>query len=212
MKLTVFGATGGTGSAVVRQALAAGHEVTAAARRPEAVTEPRQERLSLARVDVLDPASLGAAVEGRDAVISALGIGMRRHATTVYSAGTGAVADAMRAAGVKRLLVVSTTGLQESRDLPFAQRLVVKGLLQRILRAPYADMAAMEELVRGCELEWTVVRAGRLTDGAAVGGYRVAVDRPLRGAWTLSRADLARCLLDRVEDADAYRRTLEVAY
>ncbi|MYV67428.1 NAD(P)H-binding protein, partial [Streptomyces sp. SID2131] len=34
MRLTVFGATGGVGREVVRQALAAGHEVTAVVRNP----------------------------------------------------------------------------------------------------------------------------------------------------------------------------------
>jgi uncharacterized protein YbjT (DUF2867 family) len=42
MKLTVFGPTGSTGEQIVRQALAAGHEVTAVARRPEAISSCRR--------------------------------------------------------------------------------------------------------------------------------------------------------------------------
>jgi putative NADH-flavin reductase len=168
--LTIFGATGGTGQRLTEQALAAGHRVTAAARRPQALTR-RHERLRVVRADVLDPASLPPAVAGADAVISALGIGYRRHATTVYSAGTRNVIAAMAGAGVRRLVCVSTSGLTVPADGPLLHRLVLRHVLHRLLRKPYADMSLMEELVRASDADWTIVRAARLTNGPP--------DRPL---------------------------------
>jgi putative NADH-flavin reductase len=209
MRIAVFGATGGTGQELLRQALAAGHQVLALARRPGAVTA-RDAGLRVVEGDVLRPEDVASVVAGADAVISALGIGMHRHATTVYSAGTGNVIDAMKAAGVRRLLCVSTSSL----ELPPPRRITefaVSKLLHAILAAPYADMALMERAVRTSGLEWTLVRAARLTNGPATGRYRTMVDAKLPGCWSISRADLAAYLLDRVTDEQTHGRCVEIA-
>ena len=73
MNLLVFGATGGTGRALVRQALDQGHMVTAFARDPEKV-KIRHENLRIASGDILDYNSVEAAVKSHDAVVSALGV------------------------------------------------------------------------------------------------------------------------------------------
>src|SRR3954468_14182249 len=73
MKLLVFGATGGTGRALVEQALQQGHEVTAFVRNPAKVTA-KHEKLKVVKGNVTDCHSVGAAVAGQDAVFSALGV------------------------------------------------------------------------------------------------------------------------------------------
>jgi NAD(P)-dependent dehydrogenase (short-subunit alcohol dehydrogenase family) len=73
MRIAVFGSTRGIGRQVVVQALHAGHEVTAIARRPEAVTT-EHERLQVVRADALEPSTLRQALKEQDAVVSALGI------------------------------------------------------------------------------------------------------------------------------------------
>jgi uncharacterized protein YbjT (DUF2867 family) len=73
MKMTVFGATGGIGGHVVRQALAAGHEVTAVVR-DRARFDVSHPALEVATVPVLtDPDVLRAVLEGSDAAISGVG-------------------------------------------------------------------------------------------------------------------------------------------
>src|SRR5260370_20828934 len=113
--LTVFGATGGTGARVVEAALAAGYEVTAVARRPEAVTI-RHERLQIFRGDVLDLGSIEAAVSARDAIVSALGVGVSRGPTTVYSVGVGNIIEAMKSASVRRPICVSAAALADGAE------------------------------------------------------------------------------------------------
>ena len=76
MNLLILGATGGTGRALVEQALAAGHVVTAFARDPSKV-RTKHQNLRVAKGDILDPASVEAAIHGQDAVLSALGIRVR---------------------------------------------------------------------------------------------------------------------------------------
>ena len=73
MKVLILGATGGTGRALVDQAIAQGHVVTAFARDPSKVRSSNPN-LHIAKGNMLDPASVEAAVRGQDAVISALGV------------------------------------------------------------------------------------------------------------------------------------------
>ncbi len=210
MRLAVFGATGGTGAQLIRQALRRGHRVTALVRRPEAmpVEDPH---LSVVPGDVLTDGAAEAVVAGADAVVSALGIGMHRHATTLYSAGTGNILGAMTRNGVDRLLVVSTSSLRMPERRQFAEWLVTRFLLHPILKRPYADMAAMEKRVADSGIAWTLVRAARLTDRPARGDYRIALDGKLPGCWSIARADLAAYLLEHVRDQHTYRRIVEIA-
>ncbi len=109
-------------------------------------------------------------------------------------------------------MCISTTGLDAAPDAPFLQRLVFKGILQWVLRHPYADMALMEEYVRASALDWTIVRSARLTNGPRTGRYRAAVDRTLRNGWSISRADLAEYVLTHLDDPATIRARVEVAY
>ncbi|GAA1991561.1 NAD(P)-dependent oxidoreductase [Kitasatospora viridis] len=212
MKVVVLGATGGTGRAAVHRALNNGHQVVAVVRRPAALATDHP-RLRVVGGDVLDPAALLEPVAGADAVVSALGIGYSRAATTVYSAGTANVIAAMRAGGVRRLAVVSTTSMAPPPWSAPVQSLLVRGLLHPMLRRPYADMRLMEQHVRDSGLDWTLIRAARLTDGrAAERRPRTAVDGRLPGAWSVSRGDLAAYLLDSIDNPAVVGRTVEIAY
>lgn len=210
MRVVVFGATGGTGQSVIQQALLAGHEVTAVARRPEAFRLDH-ERLRVARGDVTHPASIEAVVVGADAVVSALGVGRSRSPTMLYSAGIASVIAAMRVVGVRRLLAVSAAGFAVDANDTLALRLVVKPLLKRVLRHPYADMGRMEEAIVRSDLDWTLIRPARLTDRPGSGRYRTAVGANVRGGWSLPRADLASFIVTHLDDPTTSRMTVAVA-
>lgn len=132
MKILVIGATGGTGRAAVAQLLAEGHHVTAFGRHPERVGAP-SERLSLEVGDALNASDVERAVAGKDAVVVTLGIsenplrvrffGPARTPIDVRSAGTRHVIAAMRRHAVRRLVVLSSYGVAETRSkLTFADR------------------------------------------------------------------------------------------
>lgn len=190
MRITVLGAGGGTGSRVVELAREAGHEVTAIVRAPNG-------RDTVA--DVMDPGSLGPHVAGADAVVSAIGPRAVRRPTSVQTDSTRSVIAAMGAHGVRRLVVVSNSGMVTEGD-DFVSRHLVKPVLRRVFTHPWGDMARMEDVVRASGLEWTIVRPPRLTDGPRTDAYRTAVGVNVRGGRTVSRADLAalvvRCLAD----------------
>ncbi|GAA4586655.1 SDR family oxidoreductase [Planotetraspora phitsanulokensis] len=193
MKITLFGATGGTGGQVIRQACDAGHEVTAVVRDPARLTESHP-RLTVLQADVMDPAAIGPAVNGRDAVVSALGSRDGRAPTTVCTDSMTSITQAMHAEGVRRLVVISAGTLTTDGDGPLT-RLILKPMLGNLLKHTIADKRRMEDVVRASDLEWTIVRPPMLTNGPRTAAYRSAVDRNVRGGMRISRADLADCVL-----------------
>ena len=125
MKFTVFGASGGIGTQVVAQGLAAGHQVTAVVRDRVRLTVPDQEGLSVVVAGFGSADALAGAVGGADAVISALGAYGRRP-VTVCQDGVRAEITAMRSAGVGRLLVISASALRTVPNDSFVMRAVLK--------------------------------------------------------------------------------------
>jgi putative NADH-flavin reductase len=87
VKLTIFGATGGTGRRLLERAIAEGHEVTAFVRNPSRMTA-RHERLEVVVGDVFDLEPVEEAVVGREAVISVLG--SRRPSNPLHPRSPGA--------------------------------------------------------------------------------------------------------------------------
>lgn len=210
MKLIVFGGTGGTGRLAVTQALEAKHEVTAVLRKPEAF-DLCHRNLEVVKGDVLLPATFKQAMNGKEAVLSALGVS-HRNPTTVYSEGTANIVEAMQAAGVRRLICLSSAGLLIPEDTPMLQRLVIRLVIQRMYRHAYEDMSRMEEKVRASSrLTWTVIRPPRLTNGPRTGSYRTAASKPLPGAVGISRADLAEFMIRSITDPSTFQAVMEIS-
>jgi len=221
MKLTIVAATGGIGRQLLEQAVAAGHDVTAVARNPQNLP-PAQVRAVSADLTSATPAELQPAIDGADAVLSALGPRTKAD-TGVAARGTKAITEAMRAAGVRRIIVVSAApiGTVPSPARPHPPRhdpgdgLVVRYLadpiVTRILREHYADLARMEDALRGSDLDWTAVRPPRLTGKPVTGRYRTAYGRNIRGGLFISRADVAHCMLRAIDQPETFGQTVGIA-
>jgi putative NADH-flavin reductase len=210
MRLTVFGATGGTGRQLVGQALEAGHEVTAVVRDPGRLGI-QHGQLTVVTADVTEPESLRPVVIGRDAVLSALGAPNNR-AAGIASRATRAILRALDEEGVTRFLAVSAAPLgpvPEGESLFY--RRVVDPLVRRAFRDVYADLAVMEDAVRATALEWTVVRPPRLTDGPRTDTHQRQIGGNVARSHRISRADLAHAMLGMPEDRATVRQTVGVA-
>lgn len=209
MKIVVFGATGGTGRQVVAQALGLGHDVTVIARNPNDI-DIRGERLEVFQGDVLSLASFGQRIAGQDAVLSALGVNHRKP-TTVYSEGTDNIAKAMQQAGVRRLISLSSAGLEVPGDTPWMVRQTIKLVIQPMFKHAYEDMTRMEENLRHSDLDWTVIRPPRLTNGQKTGEYRTAINKHLSHAQGITRADLAGYMIQSISDEASYHAIVEIS-
>ena len=198
MRLAVFGANGGAGRALVAQALDAGHDVAAVTRHPEQFGL-RHDRLEVVRADATDSASVARVIEGKDAVLSSLGVPYTFKEVTVYSVPARHIIEAMQRDGLKRLIVVSSSAvdLTMRSESGFLLQHVLEPFLTRVVgRTAYDDMRRMEEAVRGSGLDWTIVRPPALFTAQAVGRYEASTTPP-HGSFA-SRQDLAALLLDSV--------------
>lgn len=213
MKLVVFGASGRIGAELVRQGMAAGHQITAVVREGSTVELPVpvgvRPAAQVVTADVMDAGAIASVVAGHDAVLSVLGP-RGRGPTSVLTDGVRSVLPAMEEAGVRRLLVVSVAGIHTTGDDPFT-KYVVKPILGRILRDSFADARQLEEVVRASALDWTIVCPPRLTNGAAKGSIRSNSEGIVRGGFSITRADVATYLLGAVEDAAVIRKTVVIA-
>jgi putative NADH-flavin reductase len=209
MKLTILGATGGTGQQLVHQAITAGHEVTAIVRRPDAITESSPQ-LRVIRGDLLDPEWTGEGIEGADAVLSAIGA-TSRGPTTLYSTGTTAVLKAMDGAGVGRILVVTADPAGPAKDR-VGEAKIIHPILWQFFGGSYEDMRRMEKLLAASDTDWTVFRPPRLTNGPVTGKARTAVGKFLPHGRLVSRADVAAAMLAAINDPATVRQAVAIAY
>jgi putative NADH-flavin reductase len=210
MKLTIFGATGGTGICLASQAVAAGHEVTAVVRDPARLAGPLSSRLRVVTADVLDPAAISPAVAGADAAISAIGP-RGTGPTTISQDSVASIVAAMQETGVRRLMTVSGSIVADEGEGILLRYLAKPIFRATALRHVCADMRRAEAEVRASGLDWTIMRPPRLTDKPAAGSYRTAIDRNLAHGLTISRADLAACMLARLDDPATVGRVVGVA-
>jgi putative NADH-flavin reductase len=203
-KILVLGATGGTGRAVVDAALERGWEVTVFARSPDKVGRTH-ERLRTVKGDVADRAALAAVLPGHDAVISALGQ-VRGSPPDLLRSAAAAVVAAMREAGVRRLILQSGAAVHVPGDPPppLMQRMFV-GALGLVMPALAEDTQGAADLVRASDLDWTLVRPMRLTDGAGGRPVQAAPVLALGMSSAIDRKDLAGFLLDQVVRPDFVR-------
>jgi len=206
LRLVVLGASRGTGGAVVSEAMRRGYQVTAVSR---TIPPTAQDGAIWIAGDARDPAILERAFAVADAVVTAVvtavGVKSPFSTTTLFSETAAAVVAAMRRAGVQRLIAVTGFGAGDSRGHGgfLFNRLVMPVVARRV----YADKDREEAIIRGSDLRWTIVRPGALTNGPATG--RVA---PLLGPdeyrfGRISRADVARFVVDRVEANDFVSQT-----
>ncbi|NUK70104.1 NAD(P)-dependent oxidoreductase, partial [Streptomyces lunaelactis] len=199
MRLTVFGASGGIGQEIVRQGLAAGHQVTAVVRDP-ARLPVTGEGLEVFTAGLDAPEALRPAVAGRDAVLSGLGPRGLKYAG-IATTGTRAILRAMEAEGTRRFLAVSAAPLGPvPENETFFLRYVGTPLVSRVLRKHYDDLRGMEDEMRRSATDWTAVRPPQLKDQPVTGTYRTAIGGNLRGGSKIGRADVAHAMLAMVGD------------
>lgn len=212
VKLTVFGATGQIGREIVRQALAAGHEVTAVVRDPARlpVTGDGLRVHPVARLE--EPEALREAVTGRDAVLSGLGPRTRRDAG-ITTPLTRSVLAALELTGVRRLLVVSAAPVGPTPEGEgFIWAKVGLPIVRAVFKPHYIDLARMERMLADSATEWTVVRPPRLVNRPGRGVYRSVVGGNVRGGTHIGRADVAHAMLAMVDDPGTVRQAVGVAY
>lgn len=212
MKLLLIGATGGTGQKVISQALERGDQVVAYARTPQKL-EP-SDGLQVVTGQLDDAAALRGAMEGVEAVLVTLGPpaspGGMRH-VDLMSRTLPLVSDAMDAAGVKRLVMLSALGVGDSERIggPLA-----KVFYRTMLRSVYADKVRAEKQLAASDLDVTLVLPAMLTDAEddpRADVYPASRVDSMKGIRPIGRGTVARVMLDAAHAPSTIGEKLVVA-
>jgi putative NADH-flavin reductase len=117
----------------------------------------------------------------------------------------------MRKSGTRRLLHVSGSVVADDGESLYMRYLIKPLARATFLRDVCAQMRAAEDLIHASDLDWTIFRPPALSSKPARGTYRTAIDRNLPRGFTLTRGDLAVCMVERLGDQATVHRYIGVA-
>ncbi|WP_260175116.1 NAD(P)H-binding protein [Paraburkholderia sp. WP4_3_2] len=196
----MFGATGPTGRHIIEEALKQGYNLSV-------YTSDAKKLASFAGRgeivvgDLQDQGAIAKCVQGADAVISALGPNsLKVPGDKPVMHGLTHTISAMKHAGVRRLIQISTAAYRAPKDGFAFKRHAFALLFEAIARKGYEDIKATGELVANQELDWTLVRIPNLKDAPADGSVDVGWYGKVKLSMKLSRGNLAKFLVDQLTD------------
>jgi putative NADH-flavin reductase len=195
MKITIIGASAGTGLATVQQALAKGHQVTVLSTNTTTIPDhPLLTKVNGSATSLMDMKKV---MLGADAMIVTIGT-KNKKPNTLFSDTAKILVQAGQKLNFKGpVLVITGFGAGESKSyLSFFMSTVIS----LVLKNQYIDKTLMEEIITASSLNWELVRPGMLSDGPLTKSYRVLT--PLHKGMKvkkISRADVADFLLTEVE-------------
>jgi putative NADH-flavin reductase len=192
MRVLVVGGTGRVGRRVVEKLREAGHVPTVFARDTSTVPEGIRSVAG----DVRDREAVREALDGQDAVMSALGTPPGAEADDTLSVGIETLVAAMWEAGVGRIVAVGAAGVL---DAPGGGLRLGAADFPSFLREVAAEHRRAYETLADSELEWTLVCPPNMPDGPATGGARVERDRLPEGGERVTTGDVAAFVLRALE-------------
>ncbi|NOY09476.1 MAG: SDR family oxidoreductase [Spirochaetes bacterium] len=199
-RILIFGATGGTGRQLVRQALSLGYKVTAFVRDP-ARLKVSDDNLSVFTGDVRNAEEVNKAVKDHDVVLSALGV--KPFNKPICAEAIKNIISAMKKP--QKLIVESAYGAGDSKKGIYAE------ILCFILKPLMNDKNEMEKIILKSNIDYIVVRPTILTNGAKTGRYRV-IDEKVKGFPKISRADVAGLMLKLIKENHYKNKCITITY
>ncbi|MGC9269389.1 NAD(P)-dependent oxidoreductase [Acidiphilium sp.] len=215
MSTIIFGASGGTGTAILHGLRARGEYVTAFLRTMTGV--PVREGVTIAVGDATNRADVAAAMPGHDRVVISLGnsqnpfamlLGAKRTTPRdICETGTRHIIEAMQENSITRVVCVTAFGVGATR----AQApLMFKIFYSLVLREHMADKERQEARLRASGLDWTLIQPVGLVDQPVVGTCFVSATGVLR-KQTVSRTDLADAIIATLDDRSTVHQTIAVS-
>lgn len=199
MKIAIFGASGGTGILLTGRCLAAGHQVTALLRSPEAF--PLRDRVDVIYGNACDGHAVLETVAGSDVVLSALGARTWNKEDVLENA-VPHIVTAMRQTGVRRVIALGSSGaLPDALDKqPFWRRWIVQRFVYNtFLKWPVASQVSQYATLSASGLDWTMVMPPLLNNAPGRGRYRIDGEALPRNGSHISREDVADFMMQQID-------------
>jgi putative NADH-flavin reductase len=210
MKLVMFGPTGMIGSRILSEALSRGHTLTAVTRDPSRISFS-QEKLSVVVGNALDFESVTNAVNGYDAVISA--IGSAGSSPEVIVSAARALVRGLQCGGMRRLVVVGGAGVLDVA--PNVRLMDSSNFFEEYRPLAQAHLEAYK-LYQASDLDWTFVcPAAEIAPGERTGNFQVGSNQLLinsQGESRISAEDYAIAFMNEVEQPQYIHQRMTVAY
>jgi putative NADH-flavin reductase len=201
MKITIFGATGFSGQAILAEALKQGHVVSILVRDASKV-QIKHPNLTIVEGNVLDAPTVTSVLNHQEAVIQCLGVGGKGDGkpTTFISDATKVIVDEMQKQQIKRLIAMSNVGAGHSIAFqPWFFTKIILPYFMKWLKVIIDDKNRMEPIIMNSNLDWTIVRCPNITDKPAKGNCNTTLDgKGLKLSVTL--LDLSKFMVDQLTE------------
>ena len=196
MNITIIGASAGVGLETVKRGLDRNHSITTLSRTGIEIEENRS--LNVIIGDATNKADVLNSIQGADALIVTLGTGKNMKATTLFSDFAKLIVE-IHSENKIAIPIIFVTGFGAGESKNYVSWLV-RLFLKYMLKDVYADKTKMEEIITHSDLNWTVVRPGRLLDKPLTEKYRTE-NKLFKGISIggINRADVADFLIKQAE-------------
>ncbi|MCA6437114.1 MAG: NAD(P)H-binding protein [Bacteroidetes bacterium] len=201
MKIVIFGASGFSGRAILKEALAQNHQVTILVRSNVGVAF-RDKNLKVVEGNVLDKEIVNQILHDQDAVIQCLGVGGKGDGkpTTFISDATKIIVEEMEKNKVKKLIAMSNVGAGNSIAFqPWIFNKIILPYFMKWLKVIIDDKNKMEPIIMNSRLDWTIVRCPNIVDKPMKGNCKATLDgKGLKLSVTLG--DMAAFMINQITD------------
>ena len=208
MNIAIIGASAGIGLQTVIRGLNRNHSITSLSRSEIEIEEKKSLKMILG--DATNKADLLNSIQNADAIIVTLGARKNMKSTTLFSDFSKLIVEIHIENKIEiPLIFVTGFGAGESKNyVPW----LVKMFLKYLLKDVYADKTKMEEIITNSDMNWTVVRPGRLLDNGLTEKYRIE-NTLFKGIniGGINRADVADFLIKQAEKQTELKKYIAIS-
>ena len=202
MKVVIFGATGFSGKAILKEALSQQHHITVLVRNKSAIFI-QDENLHIVEGNVLDRNTVAGVLKNCDVVIQCLGVGGKGDGkpTTFISDATKIIVEEMEKQQIKRLIAMSNVGAGNSVSFqPWIFTKIILPYFMKWLQVIIDDKNRMEPIIMNSDLDWTIVRCPNIVNKTPKGNVQATLDgKGLKLSITLD--DLSKFIVRQLTDS-----------
>ncbi len=208
MNITIIGASGGIGLETVKRGLNRKHTITTLSRSEIGIEEKKSLKMILG--DATNKADLINSIQNTEAIIVTIGTSKNMKTTTLFSDFAKLIVEINREKKIDvPFIFVTGFGAGESKNYV---SWLIKLFLNYLLKDVYADKTKMEEIITHSDMNWTVVRPGRLLDKELTEKYRVE-NKLFKGIniGGINRADVADFLIKQAENQTELKKYIGIS-
>lgn len=214
-KVTLIGASGFVGSALLNEALSRGIEVTAVVRNPEKI-QIQDDKLTVVQADVFDAQKLSEILVGSDAVLSAYSPGWTNpNIVEDTIKGNKSIIEAVKKANLKRLIAVGGAG---TLNVAPGKTVIEAGFIPKEILAGVEAYAKVfyEDFKPEKDLDWAFFSpAGLIEPGQRTANYKLGKDDLIvdaEGKSSISVQDYAKAFIDEYQQPQHHQERFTIGY